>query len=136
MVHVSGRGLWVLVLNDTCKNISVILWRSVLLSTDMQRSCTAISAWFNSPTIQSTTIYSLINVSDENSVRNLDTPLIFKRALLSSRNEINNRSFLISVYLLHSKKKWNASSRGTPQAQFGLDTIFDLNKSLFKKEAL
>ena len=39
------------------------------------------------------------------------------------------------MYLLHSKKKWNASSRGTPQAQFGLDTIFDLNKSLFKKEA-
>jgi hypothetical protein len=28
------------------------------------------------------------------------------------------------VYLLHSKKKWNASSRATPQAQFGLDTIF------------
>jgi hypothetical protein len=25
-------------------------------------------------------------------------------------------------------------SRGTPQAQFGLDTIFDLNQSLFKKE--
>ena len=46
-----------------------------------------------------------------------------------------NRSFLISVYLLHSKKKWNASSRGTPQAQFGLDTIYDLNKSLFKKDA-
>jgi hypothetical protein len=46
-----------------------------------------------------------------------------------------NRSLLISVYLLHSKKKWNASSRGTPQGQFGLDTIFDLNKSLFKKEA-
>jgi hypothetical protein len=39
------------------------------------------------------------------------------------------------VYLLHSKKKWNAYSRGTSQAQFGLDTIFDLNKSLFKKEA-
>ena len=39
------------------------------------------------------------------------------------------------MYLLHSKKKRNASSRGTPQAQFGLDTIFDLNKSLFKKEA-
>ena len=46
-----------------------------------------------------------------------------------------NRSLLISVYLLHSKKKWNASSRGTPQAEFGLDAIFDLNKSLFKKEA-
>jgi hypothetical protein len=29
----------------------------------------------------------------------------------------------------------NAYSRGTSQAQFGLDTIFDLNKSLFKKEA-
>ena len=39
------------------------------------------------------------------------------------------------MYLLHSKMKWNASSRGSPQAQFGLDTIFDLNKSLFKKEA-
>jgi hypothetical protein len=37
--------------------------------------------------------------------------------------------------MLHSKKKWNASSRGTPQAQCGLDTIFDLSKSLFKKEA-
>jgi hypothetical protein len=39
------------------------------------------------------------------------------------------------VYLLHSKEKWNASSLGTPQAQFGLDSIFDLYKSLFKKEA-
>jgi hypothetical protein len=39
------------------------------------------------------------------------------------------------VYLLHLKKKWYASSRGTPQAQVGLDTIFDLNKSLFEKEA-
>ena len=38
------------------------------------------------------------------------------------------------MYILHSKK-WYASSRGTPQAQFGIDTIFDLNKSLFKKEA-
>jgi len=45
-----------------------------------------------------------------------------------------NMSLLISVYLLHSKKKWKASSRGTSQTQFGLDTIFDLNKSLFKKE--
>ena len=39
------------------------------------------------------------------------------------------------MYLLHSKKKWSASYRGTPQVQFGLDTKFDLNKSLFKKEA-
>ena len=38
------------------------------------------------------------------------------------------------MYLLHSKKKWNASSRGTPQAQFGLDTIFDLNKSLENRQ--
>jgi hypothetical protein len=46
-----------------------------------------------------------------------------------------NKSLLLSVYLLHSKKKWYASSRWTPQAQFGLDNIFDLYKSLFRNAA-
>ena len=38
------------------------------------------------------------------------------------------------MYLLHSKKKQNASSRGSPEAQFGLNIIFDLYMSLFRNE--
>jgi hypothetical protein len=90
-------------------------------------------------------LHQLENGINLKTVRNLDTASKFKRALLSNANEINivpkhrftqiNKSLLLSVYLLHSKKKWYASSRWTPQAQFGLDNIFDLYKSLFRNEA-
>ena len=81
------------------------------------------------PTIQSTTIYPLRNGSDlivpfcrlsstnssfipssvrewnklEKSVRNLDTPLKFKRALLSNANEIN----IVSKHFMYGPRKLN-----------------------------
>ena len=64
-------------------------------------------------------------------------PLISKERSICIPNRFTqiNKSILILVYLLHSKKKLYASSRVTLESQFGLDIIFDLNKSLFRNEA-
>jgi hypothetical protein len=90
---------------------------------------TAISAWFNSPhyseynnlpiTYDSDLIFPFCRLSStnslfiissvrewnklDNSVRNLDTPLKFKRALLSKRNEIN----IVPKHFMYGSRKLN-----------------------------
>jgi hypothetical protein len=49
------------------------------------------------------TLYPLINGSDANSVRKLDTPLIFKRALLNNRSEIN----IVPKHFMYGPRKLN-----------------------------
>ena len=49
---------------------------------------------------------------------------------------LRNRSFLISEYLVQTKKKWFASSWGAPQLHAGLDKIWTLCRSWLRKEAV